>query len=95
MTFASRIRGNKVANVKPAPLGHESVTIRAFSLFQGDLRSLAGSFHMTGLVRAFTVCAALVLGLVSAQAADKAFKRDDLADAAVKLEAQVKTESGA
>lgn len=49
---------------------------------------------MTGLVRAFTVCAALALGLVSAQAADKAFKRDDLADAAVRLEAQIKTEAG-
>ncbi len=49
---------------------------------------------MTGLVRAFTVCAALVLGLVSAQAADKAFKRDDLADAAIRLEAQIKTEAG-
>ncbi len=49
---------------------------------------------MTGLVRAFTVCAALALGLVSVQAADKAFKRDDLADAAIRLEAQIKTEAG-
>ncbi|WP_424632035.1 alpha-2-macroglobulin family protein [Bradyrhizobium sp. SYSU BS000235] len=49
---------------------------------------------MTGLFRAFTVCAALALGLVSAQAADKAFKRDDLADAAIRLEAQIKTEAG-
>ena len=35
---------------------------------------------MIGLVRAVTLCAALAIGLVSAQAADKAFKRDDLAD---------------
>lgn len=49
---------------------------------------------MTGLFRAFTVCAGLALGLVSAQAADKAFKRDDLADAAIRLEAQIKTEAG-
>jgi alpha-2-macroglobulin len=33
---------------------------------------------MTGLVRAAILCATLALGLVTAQAADKAFKRDDL-----------------
>ncbi|MEO6946404.1 MAG: alpha-2-macroglobulin, partial [Nitrobacter sp.] len=49
---------------------------------------------MIGLVRAVTLCAALAIGLVSAQAADKAFKRDDLADAAIKLEAQIKSEAG-
>jgi uncharacterized protein YfaS (alpha-2-macroglobulin family) len=49
---------------------------------------------MIGLVRAVTVCATLALGFVSAQAADKAFKRDDLADAAIKLEAQIKSEAG-
>ncbi|MBR1270567.1 alpha-2-macroglobulin family protein [Bradyrhizobium sp. AUGA SZCCT0222] len=49
---------------------------------------------MIGLVRATVVCATLALGLVAAQAADKAFKRDDLADSAVKLEAQIKSEAG-
>src|SRR5438876_11435072 len=49
---------------------------------------------MIGLVRAATLCATLALGLVAAQAADKAFKRDDLADAAIKLEAQIKSEAG-
>ena len=49
---------------------------------------------MIGLVRAATLCATLALGLVSAQAADKAFKRDDLADSAIKLEAQIKSEAG-
>src|ERR1700761_2837003 len=49
---------------------------------------------MIGLVRATTVCALLVLVLVSAHAADKAFKRDDLADAAIKLESQIKSEAG-
>ncbi|MES2751861.1 MAG: MG2 domain-containing protein, partial [Pseudomonadota bacterium] len=49
---------------------------------------------MIGLVRAVSVCAALALGLVSSHAADKAFKRDDLADSAVRLEAQIKTEAG-
>ncbi|MBS0528470.1 MAG: alpha-2-macroglobulin family protein, partial [Proteobacteria bacterium] len=49
---------------------------------------------MIGLVRAVTFCAALAIGLASAQAADKAFKRDDLADAAIKLEAQIKSEAG-
>src|SRR5689334_18879783 len=52
-------------------------------------------FPMIGLVRAATVCAALALGLSSALAADKAFKRDDLADSAIKLEAQIKSEAGA
>jgi uncharacterized protein YfaS (alpha-2-macroglobulin family) len=50
---------------------------------------------MIGLVRAATVCATLAFGLVTVQAADKAFKRDDLADSAIKLEAQIKTEAGA
>ena len=53
---------------------------------------------MIGLVRAVAVCATLALGLlvglVSAAAADKAFKRDDLADSAIKLEAQIKSEAG-
>jgi tetratricopeptide (TPR) repeat protein len=49
---------------------------------------------MIGLVRAAMICATLVLGLVSAEAADKAFKRDDLADSAIKLEAQIKSEAG-
>src|SRR3954470_20250584 len=50
---------------------------------------------MIGLVRAAALCATLALGLVSAQAADKAFKRDDLADSAIKLEAQIRSEAGA
>ena len=49
---------------------------------------------MIGLVRAVTLCATLAFGLVVAQAADKPFKRDDLADAAIKLEAQIKSEAG-
>jgi uncharacterized protein YfaS (alpha-2-macroglobulin family) len=49
---------------------------------------------MIGLVRAATLCAVLALGLCSAQAADKAFRRDDLADSAIKLEAQIKSEAG-
>src|SRR3979409_1346221 len=49
---------------------------------------------MIGLVRAAALCATLALGLVTAQAADKAFKRDDLADSAVKLAAQIKSEAG-
>jgi alpha-2-macroglobulin len=49
---------------------------------------------MIGLVRAVALCATLALGLVSAQAADRAFKRDDLADSAIKLEAQIKSEAG-
>src|SRR5512141_2769944 len=49
---------------------------------------------MIGLVRAAALCATLALDLVSAQAADKAFRRDDLADSAIKLEAQIKGEAG-
>ena len=46
---------------------------------------------MIGLVRALSVCATLALGLASAHAADKAFKRDDLADSAIRLDALIKT----
>src|SRR3989440_5731529 len=49
---------------------------------------------MIGLVRAAVLCATLALGLVTAQAADKAFKRDDLSDSAIKLEAQIRSEAG-
>lgn len=49
---------------------------------------------MIGLVRAATLCATLAFGIVAANAADKAFRRDDLADAAIKLEAQIKSEAG-
>src|ERR1043166_4587061 len=49
---------------------------------------------MTGLVRAILLCAMLALGLVHAHAADKSFRRDDLADSAIKLEAQIKSEAG-
>jgi alpha-2-macroglobulin len=72
--------------------GHFS---RHISIFETRRSFAAGEFNMIGLVRAVTLCAALALGLVSAQAADKAFKRDDLADAAIKLEAQIKSEAGA
>src|SRR3954468_1046663 len=50
---------------------------------------------MIGLVRAATLCAVLAFGLVSAYAADKAFRRDELADSAIQLEAQIKSEAGA
>src|SRR6186997_3687063 len=49
---------------------------------------------MIGLVRATVICATLALGLTASVAADKAFKRDELADSAVKLEAQIKSEAG-
>ncbi|MGO4715433.1 alpha-2-macroglobulin family protein [Bradyrhizobium sp. 2TAF24] len=49
---------------------------------------------MIGLVRAATLVATLAFGLVSAHAADKAFRRDDLADAAIRLEAQMKKDAG-
>ncbi|MGH6642360.1 MAG: MG2 domain-containing protein, partial [Bradyrhizobium sp.] len=49
---------------------------------------------MIGLVRAAVVCATMALGLVTAHAADKVFKRDELADSAIKLEAQIKSEAG-
>ncbi|MGA2057956.1 MAG: alpha-2-macroglobulin [Bradyrhizobium sp.] len=55
---------------------------------------------MIGLVRAALLGATLSFALISvglppAQAADKPFKRDDLADSAIKLEAQIKSEAGA
>jgi uncharacterized protein YfaS (alpha-2-macroglobulin family) len=49
---------------------------------------------MIGLLRAVSVCAALGLGLGMAHAAEKAFTRDDLADQAIRLEAQIRIDSG-
>src|SRR6201981_3804055 len=60
----------------------------------GGIRPSLKESIMIGLVRAAALCATLALGLISAQAADKAFKRDDLADSATKLEAQIKSEAG-
>jgi alpha-2-macroglobulin len=72
---------------------HQSVTFpRIFIRHAAFVR--AGSPIMIGLVRAAAVCATLALGLIPALAADKAFKRDDLADSAIKLEAQIKSEAG-
>src|SRR4051794_13110409 len=73
---------------------HQSVT---FSLpFTPHPAFVRGprSLPMIGLVRAAVICATLALGLSSALAADKAFKRDDLADSAIKLEAEIKKEAG-
>jgi hypothetical protein len=50
---------------------------------------------MLTLVRAGLAAALLALALVPAQAADKAFKRGDLDEAAIKLEAQIKNDAGA
>src|SRR3954466_5892134 len=59
------------------------------AILSGILESI-----MIGLIRAVTLCATLAFGLSVAQAAEKAFKRDDLADSAIKLEAQIKSEAG-
>src|SRR5215469_6506505 len=65
-----------------------------FSAARAIASAAPWSSLMIGLVRAVAFCAALALGLVSAHAADKAYKRDDLADAAIKLAAQIKGEAG-
>ena len=49
---------------------------------------------MIGLVRALTLVATMAFALSTAQAADKAFKRDELNDQAIRLENQIKTEAG-
>ena len=49
---------------------------------------------MFSLVRAGLAAAIVGLSLVPASAADKAFKRSDLNDAAIKLEAQIKQDVG-
>src|ERR1700750_695389 len=73
--------------ISPSPFG-------AFLITGGIRRPAQGVLVMTGLVRAISLCAMLALGRVHAQAADKAFRRDDLADSAIKLEAQIKSEAG-
>ncbi len=50
---------------------------------------------MIGFIRVVAVLTGIVVAMGTASAADKAFRRDDLADAAIKLEAQIKTEAGA
>jgi uncharacterized protein YfaS (alpha-2-macroglobulin family) len=50
---------------------------------------------MRALLRAGSFAALVVLASVSAFAAEKPYQRDDLADAAIKLEAQIKQDAGA
>src|SRR5262245_3389398 len=63
-------------------------------LKEGGSITAARSLPMLGLVRALTMVATMAFALVSAQAADKAFKRDELNDSAIRLETQIKTEAG-
>ncbi len=49
---------------------------------------------MPAIVRAIMLCAVMACGVVSTQAADKAFRRDELGDSAIRLEAQIKSEAG-
>src|SRR5215467_6892261 len=77
--------------------GPVAISPSPFRAFLSATRKFARarSLPMIGLVRAAAFCATLALGLSSAFAADKSYKRDDLADAAIKLEAQIKKEAGA
>src|SRR5262249_30333100 len=53
-----------------------------------------GRFSMHALVRAGLLAALFVLFQTLAFAADKPFHRDDLADSAIRLEAQIKKDAG-
>src|SRR5262249_14558380 len=94
------IRGTKIPCSSPSAMlpCHPPVTLLRKPLSSCGVRPRR-SFFMIGLLRALAFCATLMLGLCSAglnstHAADKAFKRDDLADSAIKLEAQIKSEAG-
>src|SRR5215813_8289803 len=73
---------------------HQSVTFSLPFMPRPANAAAQGVFPMIGLVRAAAFCATLALGLSSALAADKSFKRDDLADSAIKLEAEIRKEAG-
>ena len=49
---------------------------------------------MLNVIRAGLAAALLACALIPALAADKAFERKDLDDAAIKLEAQIKSDAG-
>src|SRR6202167_119178 len=84
-----------VSHATFSPLCSVAMRLSPSGAFLFDTRrSSARSFIMISLVRAAALCATLAFGLITAQAADKAFKRDDLADSAIKLEAQIKSEAG-
>src|SRR5262245_24747529 len=53
-----------------------------------------GGPPMLAFARAAFAAALVLIFAIPAIAADKPFKRDDLADAAIKLEAQIKAEAG-
>ena len=50
---------------------------------------------MLSLIRAGVAAALLAVALLAAHAAEKAFQNSDLADSAIKLEAQIKSDAGA
>jgi uncharacterized protein YfaS (alpha-2-macroglobulin family) len=90
-----------------ADTSHQHVTIRPFHGHRRPGRHAGGIFAMKRIIAGaarrivrsagLVTVAALAAGLAwtgPAGAADKAFKRDDLADAAIRLEAQVKKDAG-
>src|SRR5262245_46709403 len=54
----------------------------------------SGRPTMLGLLRAGVLAALFIFSCLSAIAADKPFQRDDLADSALRLEAQIKSDAG-
>src|SRR5690606_18213343 len=53
-----------------------------------------GGFSMLSIVRAGFAAALIAFSFVSAHAADKPYHRDDLADSAIRLEAQIRQDVG-
>jgi hypothetical protein len=88
--IVSRTRGPWIASVKFNPAQRRTLTPGT-----PQRHLCAQELFMARMVRGVALCATISIGLGSAAlAADKAFKRDDLADAAIKLEAQIKSEAG-
>src|SRR5207302_10597428 len=68
--------------------------LRQVEVVHGPGKRGQGGYSMHASVRAGFAAALVAFFTFTAHAADKPFQRSDLADSAVRLEAQIKTESG-
>src|SRR5437588_12988567 len=90
-------RATTAVQPRPALFGHEADMFCRSSRAKpfGLPRPFGiGGLPMLAFARAALAAALVFVLSIPALAADKPFKRDDLADAAIKLEAQIKAEAG-
>src|SRR5205085_9852670 len=89
----SRRRGNKARALRSKAVTTSTRLLLPLTRGRGPLRTRE-VFEMLACLRAGFIAALMIFAPVFAHAADKPFRNDELADAAVKLEAKIKEDAG-